>query len=409
MSSRSASGCGRSILWVRGQRGNRHGLLAASAVLASAGFLTKYVDVALVPLLLADGFARRRRLGWWVLWLLVPLTVMAAYEAWTKGLYGRGHFIGAVLYASQNGPGVATSAWRRVAMGLAFTGGAFLPAAFFFLRVWPTRLLLHLATAATALCVAVGLAVSLGGASVQDALFGLAWGSAVQLVVLGFLGALLLALPLADLRRDRSADSLLLALWVVGVFAFAAFVNWSVNVRSVLPMAPAVAILLARTVAPPGARRRLAAPIAAAACVSILVAWSDYRFAATARDSADWVAAVARSRTGKAWFQGHWGFQYYAEQHGLLAVDLVRTVALPGDILAIPGTNTGTYELPRGALRPLANRSFAQFSWLSTMSLTLGAGFYSDVYGPLPFAFGDVPQERVQIFVVERRIGAPDP
>ncbi len=194
----------------------------------------------------------------------------------------------------------------------------------------------------------------------------------------------------------------------MGVFAFAAFVNWSVNVRSVLPMAPAVAILLARTVAPPGARRRLAASIAAAACVSILVAWSDYRFAATARDSADWVEAVARSRTGKAWFQGHWGFQYSAEQHGLLAVDLVRTVALPGDILAIPGTNTGTYELPRGALRPGESQ-------LRPVLVALhhepdpGRWILSDVYGPLPFAFGDVPQERVQIFVVERRIGAPDP
>jgi hypothetical protein len=36
-------------------------------------------------------------------------------------------------------------------------------------------------------------------------------------------------------------------------------------------------------------------------------------------------------------------------------------------------------------------------SWLTTMNRTCGAGYYSAVWGPLPFAFGPVPAERYQI------------
>jgi hypothetical protein len=38
--------------------------------------------------------------------------------------------------------------------------------------------------------------------------------------------------------------------------------------------------------------------------------------------------------------------------------------------------------------------------WLSTMQKQMGAGFYSDVWGPLPFAFGFVPPEQYDFVLV---------
>jgi hypothetical protein len=35
------------------------------------------------------------------------------------------------------------------------------------------------------------------------------------------------------------------------------------------------------------------------------------------------------------------------------------------------------------------------------MSPRLGAGFYSDLYGPLPFAFGPAPPEVYRVYRVE--------
>ena len=40
-------------------------------------------------------------------------------------------------------------------------------------------------------------------------------------------------------------------------------------------------------------------------------------------------------------------------------------------------------------------------SWISTMNLSVGAGFYSSVWGPLPFAFGPVQPETFLLFRAE--------
>ena len=45
-------------------------------------------------------------------------------------------------------------------------------------------------------------------------------------------------------------------------------------------------------------------------------------------------------------------------------------------------------------------------AWLATVNRALGAGFYSDHHGPLPFAFGAVPPERFEVMRVTRGFGA---
>ena len=68
----------------------------------------------------------------------------------------------------------------------------------------------------------------------------------IQLILFIAGGISVLALAIADYRRERDADSLFLLLWVAGTFWFTAYLNWTVNARSILPMVPAVGILLAR-------------------------------------------------------------------------------------------------------------------------------------------------------------------
>src|SRR4029077_10652084 len=60
------------------------------------------------------------------------------------------------------------------------------------------------------------------------------------------IGIGILALAVSDLIQQKTADSLLLSLWVFGTFFFATTMNWSITSRTILPMAPAVVILLIR-------------------------------------------------------------------------------------------------------------------------------------------------------------------
>jgi len=395
-------------LWVRGLRERRNALLAASAVLVSLGALAKYIDVAMVPLLLAYGVASRKNLAAWALWLLLPVAVIVGFEAATRALYGHGLLMAAGAYAGGAHHDSAARVLAQVAAGLAFTGGAFAPFALFVHRLRPP---VRLWTALGALLVslAVPLLVFTWGHFPPQAT---SWGVGVQLFGFSLLGALVLALGSAELWRERCPEALLLVLWVGGIFLFATVVNWTLNVRSILPMAPAAAILLARRLPPPerpGASLRRLWPVVPAAALSMLVAWADLGAASTGRDEAVAAAAAGRAAGTKVWFEGHWGFQYYCEQRGLSAVDFLHSEAKPGELLVLPETNTNVFGPPTKLLRRIELESFEQDLPLTTMSLQRGAGFYSTVFGPLPFSFGSVPPERLQVFQILQPLGPRQP
>jgi hypothetical protein len=154
----------------------------------------------------------------------------------------------------------------------------------------------------------------------------------------------------------------------------------------------------------PARGRRAAWSIAPVAALALLVAFADLRFAETGRD-----AAVAEARLhpggGRLWFEGHWGFQWYAEGLGMQPVDFRRSVLLPGDVVVIPVRGSNVMPLwPEGVLEVRVDR-WPQMGGLATMSHAAGAGFYSDAWGPLPFAFGEVPPEEYQVEAILAPIG----
>ncbi len=234
--------------------------------------------------------------------------------------------------------------------------------------------------------------------------------SRVQLALFVLTGTAVLALAVVDLCREPDADTVLLLCWILGTVVFAGFVNWTVNGRSVMPLLPAYGILLARHWRTPGrgASTRLTAvaevvALALAAAVSLLVARADYRLASTARTAASTIHQELAGAPGTHWFQGHWGFQYYMEELGWQPFDVRAPELRDGEVMAIPANNSNVTGMPKAIAAPVRFYLFPQDSGVATMSSPLGAGFYSDVWGPLPFVFGKVPPESYQVL----RLRAP--
>ncbi len=211
--------------------------------------------------------------------------------------------------------------------------------------------------------------------------------------------------------QRRAANSVLLSLWVIGTFFFAAIMNWSITSRTLLPMAPAVMILLLRRFNASGASngRTLWWPLLPAALVSLLVTTADYKFANTARLASSYFQNRFQTEPGTVWFEGHWGFQYYVEQWRAKPVDLEQWTAKPvnqsepgivsGDLVIIPVNNTNiSLTLPATTGRR-EQVNFPQFL-LATMSPKT-AGFYSSIWGPLPWSFARIPPERYLVFRVK--------
>jgi hypothetical protein len=358
-----------------------------------------------VPLLAAYTLVRDRRFTYRLLFLLIPVTVIIMYEVMTKAKYGAGLFSNAMIYSWKERTSAEKHLFAQFIIGLSFTGGCLFPAVFYVPFLKSRRVLIS----GVAILVALLLLFY----------FGIGRGHATRAIVVTAQGALfatigigILALAVTDLAQRRAANSVLLSLWVIGTFFFAAIMNWSVTSRTLLPMAPAVMILLLRRFNASGASngRTLWWPLLPAALVSLLVTTADYKLANTARLASSYLQNRFGTEAGTVWFEGHWGFQYYMGQWRAKPADLEQWRAKPvdqnergivsGDLVIIPVNNTNiSRTLPTTTGRP-EQVNFPQFL-LATISPKTGAGFYSSIWGPLPWAFAPIPPERYLVFRVK--------
>ncbi len=383
------------VFWMRGMEENRPLLLVLAALLVIAASLTKYFGIALVPLLLAYSLARNRRAGWWLIYLIVPLAVMGLYEGAMRGLYGHGLMWDAFSYANQNETRGIGAWFVKTMTALGFTGGCCAIALILAPVLWRSRTWVWAAIGGTILLPTTWILAGTLVSAENRARLGitLLW----TLFSLG--GMAVLALPILDWKRHRNGDALLLLLWVWGTFVFC-ILNWTINGRSVLPMVPAVAILLLRRIefVRTSANFRLAGFLGAAALFSLLVAFADYRLADSARAAATEIQSKFRiSSRATIWFQGHWGFQYYAQANGFRAFDSTNPETRPGDLMVLPFNNTNLKPIPENTFERMAVIEIPVFPWVASVSRPLGAGFYTDIVGPLPFAFGAVPPEKYYV------------
>jgi 4-amino-4-deoxy-L-arabinose transferase-like glycosyltransferase len=362
------------VLWIDGLRSRRHGYFAAAAMVMSLAILTKYFAVALLPLMIVYTIVRCKRLDAALWWLLVPLATIAAYELGATIQYGHGLMFAAARYAAQR-----SWLWgdSRLPAALGFAGGCTAP--LLFALPWLVR--------RVAMGVAVAIVVAIAMVA-RDAQVGL-WTAA---------GMFALWLAVREGWQRRDAEALMLTLWVLGVFVFAWRFNWSINARTILPLIPALAVIVARRVPP----RRLAAPIALGLMLSLTLAWADQVQAGAQRQGAAIIAQRYEDGDGTLWLIGHWGVQYYLQARGGKQVNIHAATLRPGDRLVLPLGNTNVHPPLRETLKPLDRIELPTLSFVALQSSPAGAGFYArlDDTQALPFAFGHAPPARFEVLEV---------
>ncbi|HEY5232062.1 MAG TPA: glycosyltransferase family 39 protein [Verrucomicrobiae bacterium] len=400
------------VFWMEGMDKNDFRKLSVAGLLIALAALTKYYGVCLVPLLAAYSLVETRRPGRWAACLLIPLAALCAYQWITRALYGRAMLSDAMEYAGYARGITGVSGMATVLTALTFTGGCVAVAVFFMPLLWCARTLA--AFAATAVLIAGALFFE--GARLEQFISPQATSATfveIQIIFWAVGGIGVLALAVENLWNRRDAGVWLLALWVFGTFLFASVFNWTVNGRSILPMVPAVAILivsrLERNAAAGWKRPKFAVPVSLAvgASLALLVMRADYYFAVATRQAAVQTCAKFGNARKNFWFEGHWGFQYYMESSGFAALDVKQSPIKPGDILALPENNTGIAPPNAEATARQDSIEVSGPRFLTTMNVAVAAGFYASVRGPLPFAFGKVPPEKVFLFFLKTNVPAP--
>jgi len=395
------------LLWVRGIQTDKKLSLFFAAVLISMCALTKYFGMSLLGLLFFYSLMQKRKLGIWVLFFLIPIVVLAGYQWVTYSLYGRGLLSDAAAFATEQ-RWAGSEYFMKGLIGLAFTGGCVITGLFYTPLLWSRRVLVVGVILAVVLVFALTFEEKIGPVCTRD-VGGIRWGLLTQIALMSVAGAGLLVLAAEDFYRCRDSKSLLLLLWVLGTFVFASLVNWVINARSILPIAPAAGILLMRRIDRScktdrhrGGFWSVSWPLVPAAIIAMLVCRADYILAGTARDAAGIIQKKFENRNLKIWFGGHWGFQYYMEAAGGVALDFKRSgpALEDGDVIVYPLNNTGIEPLSQSKVRPSETLQVGRRRWLATMDPWLGAGFYADAWGPLPFVIGPVKPEEYYFYIV---------
>ena len=398
------------VLWIEGFDDDKPVYLLSSSVLIGLAALTKYFGICLALLLVAYSLARRRRFDWRVCYLALPAIMLFSYQFWTMIKYGREMFSEALDFAqTEHVVNGRISPLSSTLIGISFTGGCTLSVLLLtpFLVRWQ-KLVAGLLLGGLA---GFGLArgwVGLGPYSeviVRQSLRAHWASSGLQLTFTIAAGLAVLWLAVSELRRWKDANSLFLSLWVVGTFIFLAFVNWTINARSVMPLIPAAGILLARRLdqlefhSARHLQRKVALALLLSGAVSFWLAKADADWANSAEQAALFFRQQIQTDKVPAWFQGHWGFQYYMQLYGARPVDFLKSAMNAGDMLIVPENNADAYRMPTDQF--VASTELVKIDLpqpLSTMRWRSGAGFYSSFYGPLPFAFGSPEAEKYYLF-----------
>ena len=387
--------CWAIVFWMEALERGRAQRFALAGLVAGACLLTKHVGAALVPLFVVHGLLVRRRLGVWLIAPALAGAVALGLRAVMIGRYGVDPLALAGAYSLGHEPRTFGSVFRGAVVGLAFLGGSYATVAFLAARLASVRTIGIAAIAGGALAIAAGVSIATYATGRAASLVLL-----VHFVVFVVAGIGILGLVARRLRAPTDPTSWLLATWIAGIFAFASFFNWTTNVRSLLPAAPAVAVLVADALA----RRRVAArsavaelaPIAAGIALALVVAHADAGVANAGRRAAVGLA----DRFGAApfvRFHGTWGFQYYLEERGLKKLDPAERELPAGALLLVAELAGSPLALPPGAAEIVEEPSEASGGLAATHHPTRGAGWYGSFLGPVPFVLGPPPAARYQV------------
>ncbi len=401
---------------------DRRGMLWFSAVSASAAAMTKYFGIAVVPLLVVWWIVlfRRTRSGTeppqrWrstlgsVGMLCIPIAVLIAWGiyAMLQPECGFFHPLAAAKFSTSEKSLSVVFQGARTA--LSFLGGSLL---------WPLcmlpifrnlsgRLKACLVTLALFAVISEWFSVTgIGHGQLESARLATSG-------VMALAGAAALTFAAAGCCARRDAESLLLGLWCFGTIGFCAFINWTVNVRVLLPAVFPISVLVIRWVESLGTCNRWLFWTKVSLCptlaTSLIVATADYDFAIAAKRFAQTTARKLISSGEQVTFVGHWGFQYYMEREGAQPLDYVgeTTVAnnryyllKPGEIIIYPDNNSGTEPMMANIVFIFREEFSSRFG-VHTMNKNANAGFYSNVFGNVAYNLAfDRPVDAFSVYRV---------
>ncbi|HYH65817.1 MAG TPA: hypothetical protein VD866_14055 [Urbifossiella sp.] len=314
-------------------------LAAGAGLLAACAMQTKYTALV-APALLGWYGLTHRRVGLAIVAVAAAVGGFAAWEGVMHLKYGESHFLYHVRDQAPSADGWLADKFDLLAplaghLGVLGVGFAVYAQRSLGLPRWVVA-----GGAAAWLVGAALVAVTPGADAVLVAgkehprltLPTLVWRTTGAAVLLTALAA---ALRLLGRREDRDGASWFVVGWVLlelaGYFAMTPFPA----ARRVIGVSLAVGVLAARVVSRTPERRPARWVVPFGVGVGVLLAALDGYDALAEKALAERAAAVIPAGS-RAWYVGHWGFQFYCERAGMTPAVVGASELAAGDYLVLP-------------------------------------------------------------------------
>ena len=381
-------------LWalIRCHRGGGAGWFALAVLLCNYAWFMQYRGLLLLPLGLG-WMAVTRKVSARTVGVMVSVPLLfAGWCLWNRWELGKAHFFfsgGQIEFTVQR--------LTRSALSMAsYAGGTLAPLAL--LAGWHLRQRRRtLALLAGGALLGAAALVGLMPAHVPGPRWVIFPLAAVGLFLLG--GGTLIALG----QRGPRGWPLALTLW--GLASLQVVASLFASARMLLLPLPFLVLALVggKRQAPRGL---MIAALSLNLLLGLAISVGDSEYAHAYRDLAPEVAAAATAHGGAGYFVGEWGLRNYLEAQGLTYLTTYDRSPKKGDRVVIPGLNCPwpLHEALQKRLGEPTTLAVPGACALRTMDPALGAGFYSDGYGPLPLAITarDKPYDVLKIYPVIR-------
>jgi 4-amino-4-deoxy-L-arabinose transferase-like glycosyltransferase len=386
--------------WVKGLGESSSKHLVFSVICISIAMLTKYYGVFAIPILIIYTIIRSRKEYKKMLFMLVPLAIAILYEYISFLLYGKGLIINAAKYAMEER--LINNILFNLFVSCSFIGGCCvitIPLLEWSSKKYEIKIILPIIIITSILAVFSGILWMPyeENANSKDII-------TMNALIFVTNGLIIIYIALRALLRNNNPRTILLCSWIITTVLFAVQFNWTINGRTILPMVPALSILVACEISRKIQLGRglekiiFILSIIISLIVSITLAMSDYDMARTNKIVAERIMnGIGKSRN--VYFQGHWGFQYYMEKMGGIPISIGHTKMKRGDIIIIPENNTNIVIVKNKNIREIGRITIESRKWPTVMNNIVMAGFYSYEWGPLPYVYGAKSNE---VFVVQQ-------
>ncbi len=205
---------------------------------------------------------------------------------------------------------------------------------------------------------------------------------------------------LLDAFQRRDTIQLTLGIWLFLSLPAVVYIHFPS--KYLIASAPASALLLSRTASenPRLARYVLISTVAIGALLGVAILRADESFAEIGRLAGQKLVAPSVKAGRNVWYVGHWGFQWYAEKAGARCYNDSSPYPAVGDLLAYHPISS--YSFNRRELNKMTFLTKIEDRERGgrVMSVSAGAGFYSNDWGYLPWAYSDGINDSVELWLI---------